>query len=231
MALCLSFHHTPRRGMRAICRILWCGRLPTAEKKLPFRQTWLLGPGWIRQTDLLRRVGMAQTLCENYTGFIFIISFFLYRARLCFAVRALALTIPVRKRRPHNLTIGRLFDHHILDMFELSVDAHQPMSTWSQSFRFPLAPRSSPSFAGLIHLTMSCVLSLRSGSFPIERQPEVGLKPCFLLMGDEFQTNELIRRLGNLIVDFHRGTVVDSVNLAGLSHVICLFAVPNGILL
>ena len=34
------------------------------------------------------------------------------------------------KKRPHNLVLGRCFDHHVLDMVELSVDAHTPLGAF-----------------------------------------------------------------------------------------------------
>jgi hypothetical protein len=35
------------------------------------------------------------------------------------------------KKRPHNLVLGRLFDHHILDMFELGVEGFQSMAEFA----------------------------------------------------------------------------------------------------
>ncbi len=32
------------------------------------------------------------------------------------------------KKRPDNVVLGRLFDHHVLDMIELGVDAYLPMA-------------------------------------------------------------------------------------------------------
>jgi ribosome production factor 2 len=34
------------------------------------------------------------------------------------------------KKRPHNLVLGRCFDHHILDMMEFGVDNYVPMSAF-----------------------------------------------------------------------------------------------------
>lgn len=34
------------------------------------------------------------------------------------------------KKRPHNIVLGRMFDHHLLDMIELGVKSYKPMATY-----------------------------------------------------------------------------------------------------
>ncbi len=53
-------------------------------------------------------------------------------------------------------------------------------------------------------------------------KPAIGSKPCFVLDGALWRTDERIAVVGNLIVDFFRGQVLSKVNLAGLDHVIVL---------
>jgi ribosome production factor 2 len=55
-------------------------------------------------------------------------------------------------------------------------------------------------------------------------KPAIGSKPCFVLDGALWRTDERIAVIGNLIVDFFRGQVLKKVNLAGLDHVIVLTA-------
>ena len=61
--------------------------------------------------------------------------------------------------------MGRMYDHHILDMFELSISQFKPMS----------------SFKGV-------------------DKPSIGSKPCVILKGDEFESNEELKRFGNLFI-------------------------------
>jgi len=58
-------------------------------------------------------------------------------------------------------------------------------------------------------------------------KPALGSKPCFVLDGALWRTDERIAVVGNLIVDFFRGQVLQKVNLAGLDHVIVLTAVSS----
>jgi len=57
-----------------------------------------------------------------------------------------------------------------------------------------------------------------------KKKNAIGSKPCFIISGPEFENNEELKMTANIIVDFFRGKVVDSVNLTGLDHVIALTA-------
>ncbi|KAG5190971.1 brix domain-containing 1 [Tribonema minus] len=56
----------------------------------------------------------------------------------------------------------------------------------------------------------------------------VGSKPAMLFEGDLWENEEKYRKLRNLLIDFFRGDVVDSVSLAGLDHVMVVTAVEGG---
>uniref|UniRef100_A0A915CN80 Ribosome production factor 2 homolog n=1 Tax=Ditylenchus dipsaci TaxID=166011 RepID=A0A915CN80_9BILA len=51
-----------------------------------------------------------------------------------------------------------------------------------------------------------------------------GAKPCILLQGTLFESDESMKRIGNLMVDWFRGPVVNSVRLQGLELIISLTA-------
>ncbi|XP_064623284.1 ribosome production factor 2 homolog [Lineus longissimus] len=51
------------------------------------------------------------------------------------------------KKRPHNLVIGRLFDHHILDMVELGVGSFKSLETFKGS-KIPVGTKPCLLFAG-----------------------------------------------------------------------------------
>jgi len=92
------------------------------------------------------------------------------------------------KKRPHNLVIGRMFNHHLLDMIELGITYLKPMEGFKT------------------------------------RKNAIGSKPCFIISGADFETNEDLKMTANIFVDFFRGTVVENINLQGLDHVIALTA-------
>ncbi|KAI9228350.1 MAG: Brix domain-containing protein [Piptocephalis tieghemiana] len=96
------------------------------------------------------------------------------------------------KKRPNNLILARMFDHHLLDMIELGVERLVPMADFK---------------------TGKCA---------------IGMRPCFLFNGELFDRREDYRNLKNMLVDFYRGEVVESVNLAGLEYVISVTAGPLG---
>ncbi|CAI4226516.1 unnamed protein product [Auanema sp. JU1783] len=56
------------------------------------------------------------------------------------------------------------------------------------------------------------------------QQFAVGSKPCLVFEGSEFESDPDMKRVSNLLVDFFRGAVVDTVRLQGLEHVIVFTA-------
>jgi ribosome production factor 2 len=56
---------------------------------------------------------------------------------------------------------------------------------------------------------------------------QLGSKPCFVFIGDHFETNEDLKVVKSVIVDFFRGDVVDIVNLAVLDHVYVVTAASD----
>ncbi|KAL6067555.1 rRNA-binding ribosome biosynthesis protein rpf2 [Balamuthia mandrillaris] len=160
------------------------------------------------------------------------------------------------KKRPHNLVLGRFFDHHILDMVELGVENFKSMKSFHQvlilsfvlflhiSFHSRFPPlflfRSSLSPSLPLSLLLSLSLSLFQFLFlytililytilsqQSKYEAAMGSKPCFIFRGSDFEFKEEYRTLSNLLLDFFRGTVYDMVNLAGLDHVIICTAADN----
>jgi len=116
---------------------------------------------------------------------------FLSKANDC----SLAVFASHSKKRPDNLVFTRFFDHLVLDMFEVGVEAFKSMS-----------------------------------SFPAQSRPQVDNKPCFVFTGEEFEQKEDHKRFANLLLDFFRGTITKSINLAGLDHVIVCTSTPDRVL-
>ena len=55
----------------------------------------------------------------------------------------------------------------------------------------------------------------------------LGSKPCVLLQGPLFESNETLQRMGNLMVDWFQGVKVETIRLQGLELVIALTAVSE----
>lgn len=53
------------------------------------------------------------------------------------------------------------------------------------------------------------------------------MKPCIILQGSLFETDETLKRLGNLMVDWFRGAKAECVRLQGIELVISLTAVAE----
>ncbi|VDK58306.1 unnamed protein product [Anisakis simplex] len=58
-----------------------------------------------------------------------------------------------------------------------------------------------------------------------------GTKPCLILQGTEFETDEKMKRIGNLLVDWFRGPTVEKIRLQGLEMVISITVVKEKLLL
>jgi len=64
--------------------------------------------------------------------------------------------------------------------------------------------------------------------FKVSLLPMLGSKPCFTVIGPQFQLDEKYTTAANLIVDFFRGKIVKNINLKGLDHVISLSVGEDG---
>lgn len=58
----------------------------------------------------------------------------------------------------------------------------------------------------------------------------LGAKPCLVLQGTSFESDETMKRLGNLMVDWFRGPVVEKICLQGLEFLISLTAHEKNLL-
>mmetsp|Transcript_45570 Transcript_45570/g.102903 ORF Transcript_45570/g.102903 Transcript_45570/m.102903 type:complete len:346 (-) Transcript_45570:142-1179(-) len=108
------------------------------------------------------------------------------------------------KKRPHNLTLGRCFDGHILDMAELGVEACDTLAS--------------------LQLRVNAANPL-AGAVDAKR---LGAKPCVVFLGEAWdQPASDYKPLRSLLLDFVRGQEVAAINLASLDHVIA-FTAANG---
>jgi hypothetical protein len=71
------------------------------------------------------------------------------------------------------------------------------------------------------------VVNLRPASSFKAAAPGLGMRPCFVFCGDEFEQNPTMKRLANLFLDFFGGRTTNMVNLRGLENVIVLTAVAG----
>lgn len=89
------------------------------------------------------------------------------------------------KKRPNNLLLGRMFDRHLLDMFELGLTRYKSLRDYG-------------------------------GGVP---KKKVGSKPMMLFVGDLWQHDPMLRKLQNLLMDFHKGEPVKKLVATGLDHI------------
>uniref|UniRef100_A0A8R1XNX8 Ribosome production factor 2 homolog n=1 Tax=Onchocerca volvulus TaxID=6282 RepID=A0A8R1XNX8_ONCVO len=71
---------------------------------------------------------------------------------------------------------------------------------------------------------------VKSADFHSAKVP-FGCKPCIVLQGTEFEKDESMKRIGNLMVDWFRGAVIENIRLQGLELVISLTALERKIYL
>ncbi len=69
------------------------------------------------------------------------------------------------------------------------------------------------------------IVNLRPASSFKAAAPGVGMRPCFVFCGDEFDQNPVFKRLANLFLDFFGGRPTNMINLRGLENVVVLTAV------
>lgn len=102
------------------------------------------------------------------------------------------------KKRPHNLVLGRMFDHRILDMVEFGVDNFKSMAEF--------AATADASAAG------GCT-------------PEA--KPCLVFQGAEWEHSGTLQDLRAMLVDFFHLRVVDAIHPLGIEHFLVFTALPS----
>ena len=103
------------------------------------------------------------------------------------------------KKRPNNLVLGRLFDHRVLDMYELGVEKFTSISQF--------AATAEASYAG--------------GTTP-------EAKPCLLFQGAEWEHQSQLQDLRSLLTDFFHGQVVSEISPLGVEHFLSFTASADG---
>ena len=103
------------------------------------------------------------------------------------------------KKRPHTLTLGRVFDGRLLDALELHL--------------------SSADDGG-------CRLLKQFGAAPT--RVAAGHKPCLFFAGGAFESDPAAAAARSLLLDLFRGRVVSKVNLAGIDRVLVVAASDGG---
>lgn len=88
------------------------------------------------------------------------------------------------KKRPDNVVMGRLYDGHLLDMYEFGISNFQALTDFSG------------------------------------QKKRYGSKPIMILCGDQWQSDAVFKRIGNLLLDIFRADRPDKISLRGLDHVI-----------
>eukprot|EP01018_Ginkgo_biloba_P003296 Gb_27395 [translate_table: standard] len=69
--------------------------------------------------------------------------------------------------------------------------------------------------------------SMESFGYGKKLSPQVGSKPFFAFIGENFETKEQLKHLKELLLDMFRGEVVETLNLAGLDRVFVCSAVGD----
>lgn len=100
------------------------------------------------------------------------------------------------KKRPHNIVLGRFFDHRLHDVLELGVERYKGIKDFAKA----------------------------------ATAVQIGNKPCFIFVGEGFESNPELRMAKSLLLDFFRGRQIDAINLKGLDHVIVVIATGKQLL-
>ena len=98
------------------------------------------------------------------------------------------------KKRPHTLTLGRVFDGRLLDSLELHLNSEEG----------------------------ACRLLKQHGSAPTA--VAAGHKPCLFFAGGAFESDPALATAKSLLLDLFRGRAVSKINLAGIDRVLVVAA-------
>lgn len=98
------------------------------------------------------------------------------------------------KKRPHTLTLGRVFDGRLLDSLELHLNPEEGR----------------------------CKLLKQYGAAPTA--VAAGHKPCLFFVGGAFESDSAFATAKSLLLDLFRGRVVSKINLAGVDRVLVFAA-------
>jgi ribosome production factor 2 len=101
------------------------------------------------------------------------------------------------KKRPHNLTLGRVYDGRVYDLLEVGVCEYTKLQ--------------------LKHAASASAANASAA----------GSKPCFAFLGDEFDLSAPHGALRSMLLDLFRGRVVEEVNLKALESVWVCAAPPG----
>lgn len=100
------------------------------------------------------------------------------------------------KKRPHTLTLGRVFDGRLLDALELHLSSDEGDN--------------------------GCRLLKQFGAAPT--RVAAGHKPCLFFVGGVFESDPAAAAARSLLLDLFRGRVVTKINLAGVDRVLVVAA-------
>lgn len=92
--------------------------------------------------------------------------------------------------------LGRTYDQHILDMFELGIESYKGCNE----------------FKGLSEIS-------------------AGVKPVLVFLGEQFDSDQQLKRLRNLLIDMFQRQPLKQIRPNGIEHVMSFTAVDNKILL
>lgn len=104
------------------------------------------------------------------------------------------------KKRPNNLTLGRMFDGHLLDMYEYGVDSFVSLAD---------IRAAAPAGQGMAK-------SLNS-------------KPVVVFQGDRWEQDERLRNVRGLMLELFRGEVIEAFELPAADHAVVCTAVGDKI--
>ena len=101
------------------------------------------------------------------------------------------------KKRPNNITVGRVYDGNLYDVLEMAVQRYEANGFAEKDASVPI-PNVAPNS-----------------------------KPMMVFSGAGFERSARGKLAKNVLVDLFRGRIVDNVNLAGVDRVVLCFLGPD----